>query len=94
VKQRVGGESTPTKEGIQRIAMEQIRAAISILKSKANAEESAAYRTLIYGVAEKVANAASEGGILGFGGTRVSSGEEGFLSELRDTLQIERAKKA
>jgi hypothetical protein len=53
-----------------------------------------AYRKLIYGVAEKVANAASEGGFLGFGGTRVSSGEQGFLEELRNTLQLEQVKKA
>jgi hypothetical protein len=67
---------------------------MSILKAKASPEESDAYRKLIYGVAEQVANAASEGGFLGFGGTRVSAGEESFLAELRETLQLEKVKRA
>jgi len=95
VKQRFGGpDSTPTKENVQRIALEKVRASMSILKAKASPEESDAYRKLIYGVAEQVANAASEGGFLGFGGTRVSAGEETFLGELRETLQLEKVKKA
>jgi hypothetical protein len=87
-------EARPTKEGVRRLTLDEVEAAVSILKTKASAEELDAYRKLIYGVAEKVANAASEGGFLGFGGTRVSSGEQSFLEELRNTLQLERVKKA
>lgn len=95
MKQRLGGpEAKPTKESLKSSALEQVRSSISILNGKASQEESDAYRKMIYGVAERVANAASEGGFLGFGGTRVSSGEQGFLDELRGTLQLERVKKA
>jgi|KBSMisStandDraft_5_1062788.scaffolds.fasta_scaffold594716_2 hypothetical protein len=95
LKQRLEDpEARPTKEGIRRLTLDEVEEAVSILKGKASAEELDAYRKLIYGVAEKVANAASEGGFLGFGGTRVSSGEQGFLEELRNTLQLEQVKKA
>jgi hypothetical protein len=95
VRQRFGGpEAKPTKDSLRQLALDQVRASVSILNGKASAEESDAYGKLIYGVAEKVANAASEGGILGFGGTRVSSGEQSLLDELRNTLQLERVKKA
>jgi hypothetical protein len=95
LKQRLEDpEARPTKEGIRRIALDETEAAMSILKDKGSPEELDAYRKLIYGVAEKVANAASEGGFLGFGGTRVSSGEQSFLDALRSTLQLERVKGA
>ena len=95
LKQRLGGaEAAPTKENLQRLSLDQVRASMAILNGKADAAESDAYRKLIYGVAENVANAASEGGFLGFGGTRVSSGEQSYLEELRNTLQLERVNKA
>jgi hypothetical protein len=95
LRQRLGGpEAKPTKDSLQRLALEQVRSCVSILNAKASPEESDAYRKLLYGVAEKVANAASEGGILGFGGKRVSSGEQSFLDELRSALQLERVKNA
>jgi hypothetical protein len=95
LKQRIGGpEAKPTKDSLRQLTLEQVRASMSILNDKASPEETDAYRRLIYGVAEKVANAASEGGFLGFGGTRVSPGEKSFLEELRCTLQLELVKKA
>jgi hypothetical protein len=95
LKQRLEDpEARPTKEGVRRLTLDEVDAAVSILKGKACTEEIDAYRKLIYGVAEKVANAATEGGFLGIGGTRVSSGEQSFLEELRNTLQLERVKKA
>jgi hypothetical protein len=95
LKQRLQDpEARPTKEGVRRLTIEEVEASISILKGKASAEELDAYRKVIYGLAEKVANAASEGGFLGIGGTRVSAGEQNFLEELRSTLQLERVNKA
>ena len=48
------------------------RTALSILGAKGTPEEVAAFRQWLYGIAEKVAKAAKEGGFLGFGGTQVS----------------------
>ena len=42
---------------------------------------------MMAGVAEKVANAAKEGGFFGFGGERVSAGEKAFLDELNTALK-------
>jgi len=46
-------------------------------------------RRWLYGIADKVANAAKEGGFLGFGGTRVSEDEQAFLTDLRTALKIQ-----
>jgi hypothetical protein len=89
-----GAQGKPASESLRQRALDQIRASITLLGGKASAEETDAYRRMIYGVAEKVANAAREGGILGFGGVQVSAGEQALLDELRTTLQLERVKKA
>jgi hypothetical protein len=95
LQQRLGGPNAkPTPQSLQSSALEQVRASMSILNRDASQEESDAYRKMIYGAAERVANAASEGSFLGFGGTRVSSGEQTFLDELRSALQLERVNKA
>ncbi len=95
LRQRFGGtEAKPTKDALQQAALEQVRAAMSILSGKATKEEVDAYSKLLYGLAETVANAATEGGFLGFGGKRVSVGEQRFLDQLRDTLHLERVSKA
>jgi len=87
-------QGMPSTDNLQRIALEKVRTSVSLLTSKATAEEVDDYRRLLYGLAEKVANAAREGGILGFGGTQVSEGEQAFLDDLRNTLQLERTKRA
>ena len=40
-------------------------------------------------IAEKVANAAKEGGFLGIGGTRVSEGEIEAFAQIADALGIQ-----
>ena len=95
LRQRFGGaEARPAKDALQQTALEQVRASMSILGGKASKDESDSYSKLLYGLAETVANAATEGGFLGFGGKRVSAGEQTFLDQLRATLHLERASKA
>ena len=95
LRQRFGGTAAkPDRGTLQQAALEQVRASISILSGKASKEESDAYSKLLYGLADTVANAATEGGFLGFGGRRVSAGEQSFLDQLRDTLHLERVSKA
>ena len=95
LRQRLGGpEAKPTKEGLQQLALEQVRASMTILSGKASQGGWDAYSKLLYGLADTVANAAKEGGFLGVGGTRVSPGEQRFLDQLRDTLHLERVSKA
>ena len=41
---------------------------------------------MIAKVAEETANAAKEGGFLGFGGERVSAGEQAFVDQVKAAL--------
>ena len=66
----------------------RIRDAADLLRRKAAPEEAKAYEQMIMSVAKKAANAAKEGGFLGFGGVQVSSAEQSFLNEVKGALQI------
>src|SRR5262245_41322353 len=95
LKQSFGGaEGKPSPESVRRRALEQVRSSIAILGKNCSQEETTAYRRMLYGIAEKVANAAREGGFLGLGGTPISEGERSFLDELRTTLELEQVKRA
>ncbi len=87
-------QSKPTPEDLRRRALEQAQSAVACLEKQAGKEETDAYRRMIYSIAEKVANAAREGGFLGMGGTLVSKEERAFLDQLRTTLQLEQVKSA
>jgi hypothetical protein len=89
-----GGQAKPSPENLRQRALEQVRSSIIILETKGSKEETDAYRRMLYGIAEKVANAAREGGFMGFGGAQVSEGEQSFLDELRSALQLEQVKRA
>jgi hypothetical protein len=83
-----------SKDVMRDLALEHARSSIALLGNKASSEEIDAYRTLLYGVAEKVANASREGGFLGFGGKAVSAAEQSFLDDLQNSIQLEKARKA
>jgi hypothetical protein len=87
-------QEKPSKDTVQRLALDKARASIEVLSGEAGKEEIDAYRKLLYGVADKVANSSREGGILGFGGKRISVAEQSFLDQLQSTIQLERVNKA
>jgi hypothetical protein len=89
-----GSQGKPSKNVMRDLALEHARSSIAILSGKADSQEINAYRKLLYGLAEKVANASREGGILGFGGKAVSAAEQSFLDDLQSTIQFERTEKA
>ena len=70
---------------LQKAATEATSAALAALTAKGATADADAYRALLAGIGQKVANASTEGGFLGFGGERVSEGERQFLAQL-DTL--------
>jgi hypothetical protein len=70
---------------------ERIRAAVQTVEEKATPEEAEQYRAFILRVADVVANAAKEGGVLGIGGKEVSAEEQAALDELAGTLRSETA---
>jgi hypothetical protein len=89
-----GSQGEVSKNVIRDLALEHARSSIAMLSGKADSGEIDAYRKLLYGLAEKVAHASREGGILGFGGKAVSAAEQSFLDQLQNTVQFERAKRA
>ena len=60
----------------------------TILTAKATPDEAAGFRTWIADAAQAAANAAKEGGFLGFHAVRVSEGEEKMLAQVADALGL------
>ena len=58
-----------------------------ILARKSSSDEAREYKQWISEIADKVAHAASEGGILGFGGTRFSEAEQQAIDEIHAALK-------
>jgi hypothetical protein len=50
--------------------------------------DAAGFKTWLRGVAQKVAEASSEGGFLGFGGVKVSDNEKATLAEISSALKL------
>lgn len=74
------GSQEAQMENFKTAALAHVKAAVDVVALKASAAETAAYRKLLVTVAETAANAAKEGGFLGFGGVRVSDKERAFIS--------------
>lgn len=62
---------------------------LATLRAKGATEEDLSlFKTMIYTVAEGVANASKEGTFLGFGGTRVSDAEKSVLAQIKAELGV------
>jgi hypothetical protein len=66
--------------------LEELRAVNEIVGQKATPEEAAAFRQWLLDAAQRTANAAKEGGFLGFNAERVSEGEQKMLDKLNEVL--------
>jgi len=73
---------------LRKSAVDKSRLAINLLKQKGSPEDVAAYRNFLLTLGDKVANAAKEGGFLGFGGERVSEHERSLLAELTQAVGV------
>ena len=65
---------------------ERIREAVRLVEEKATPEEAGGYRQFLLRVADVVAHAHKEGGVLGIGGKEVSESERAVLDELAGML--------
>jgi hypothetical protein len=72
----------PTKFG--NLATTGVSAALGILRAKGSADDQAAYKKWLVDIADKISQAAKEGGFLGFGGELVSDGEKAFITALKN----------
>jgi hypothetical protein len=66
--------------------LEELAEVNRIVTAKATAEEASAYREWLQTAAQEAANAAKEGGFLGFHAERVSEGEQRMLDKLAEAL--------
>ena len=78
---KVDKQSQP---GLQVLA--ELREVSGIVRSKATAEESAAFREWLVATAQAAADAAKEGGFMGFRAVQVSEGEKAMIQQLRTEL--------
>ena len=69
-----------------KMVLDELGAVNVILNAKATPEEAGGFRRWLLDVAQAAANAAKEGGFMGFGAVRVSEGEEKMIQQMRETL--------
>jgi hypothetical protein len=69
-----------------KMILDELGAVNSIVGAKATAEETEAFRRWLLEVAGAAADAAKEGGFMGFGAVRVSEGEQRMIAQLRAAL--------
>lgn len=86
VKEMLAAHEVKTPEQIKDLAFNQIKSAVTVLDQKYVGQTADEYRAWLMQIATKVAEASKEGGFLGFGGTRVSEGEQICLNELKEML--------
>lgn len=91
LSQRIKDKGVSSREAMQALAVEDCRAAASLIEAKATPSEAAEYKQWTLSVAEKVAMAASEGGFLGFGGEQFSEPEQKLLAEVEAALNMSSA---
>ena len=68
--------------------LSELRAALDLVEAKATPEEASSFARWLVEIAQDAANAAKEGGFMGFGAEQVSAGEQHMLDELRSTLDV------
>lgn len=83
---KASGDFAGIQAALRKEAIDKSRAAIDLLRQKGAPEDMAAYRDFLIRLGDKVANAAKEGGFLGFGGERVSEHERTLLAELAEAV--------
>jgi hypothetical protein len=66
--------------------LDELRAVGAIVTEKASPEESEAFRDWLVVAAQAAADAAKEGGFMGFGAVQVSEGEQAMLDQIRSAL--------
>jgi len=83
------GDYKPSKgmqAGIQ--ILDELRAVKEVVAAKATPEEATAFSEWLVVTAQAAADAAKEGGFIGFGAKQVSQGEQAMLDQLRSALGI------
>ena len=70
-----------------KMVLDELKAVNEILTAKATPEEAGAFRRWLLAVAQAAADAAKEGGFMGFGAEQVSQGEQSMLDQVRSVVE-------
>jgi transcription antitermination factor NusG len=84
-KQNPLGNFKPTNG---QVVLDELRAVNEIVTAKATPQEVEAFRGWLVATAQAAADAAKEGGFMGFGAEQVSAGEQQMLAQLRAALGL------
>ncbi len=77
----------PTKGGAAGSqVLDELRTVTSLVAAKASPEEAAAFGAWMVASAQAAADAAKEGGFMGFGAQQVSEGEQAMLDQVREAV--------
>jgi len=88
---KIDREELGTREELSVRGPQVISEAVSLLETKAAADEVDAFKLFCLDVAEHAAEATKSGGFLGIGGKRISEKESAALDQIAGTLGIERS---
>lgn len=88
-QQRVKSANVSSREDLQAMAVQDCRAAATLVNERCSESEAHAYKQWTVDIARAVAEAAKEGSILGFGGERISPAELELLHRIEATLGLQ-----
>lgn len=77
-----------TPDQLAQLVLDDCYTVSDLLAERAAPDEVAEYKAWAMSVGQKVAEAAKEGGFLGFGGERVSDSEEALLADVAAALNV------
>jgi hypothetical protein len=84
IRSKLAGKQASEMKGI---ILEALSQTVALLEAK-SPNDAASFKTWLRDISERVANAASEGGFLGFGGVKVSDAEKATLGEISKALKL------
>ena len=76
----------PTGPAVGDEVVAELEAVMALVVAKASAEEATAYGAWLLASAQASADAAKEGGFMGFGAEQVSAGEQAMLERVREAV--------
>jgi hypothetical protein len=78
----------PSKAAVGTEVLDELRAVMAIVRAKATPEEAAAFGGWLVASAQAAAEAAKDGGFMGFGAKQVSDGEQDMIERVREATGL------
>lgn len=83
---KIKENNVKSSEDLRKLILADCKKTIELIDAKEDEKTASEYKKWVLDVAEGVANAAKEGGFLGFGGERFSEKEQKLFGELKNVL--------